>query len=230
MLRANLRYFNVDHDVGSILVTSAAPGDGKTTVAWNLATAAAELGGRVLLVEADLRHPGIAQGLGMREARGLSTVLAGEASLEGALQEVPLPDRQSGRGTRTVEVLLSGPLPPNPSDLLESDAMGELLSAAQQGYDLVVIDTPPMSVVSDAIPLIKNVGGVIVVGRAGKTTRDAAARLNEQLVNLKAPFLGIVVNGLKSDGEGYGYGYGYGTTYGEQFAEGASQQPSPVRS
>lgn len=230
MLRANLRYFNVDHDVGSILVTSAAPGDGKTTVAWNLATTAAELGGRVLLVEADLRHPGIAQGLGMRQARGLSTVLAGEASLADALQEVPLPDRQNGRAARTLEVLLSGPLPPNPSDLLESDRMRELISAWEQRYDLVVIDTPPMSVVSDAIPLIKEVGGVIVVGRAGKTTRDAAARLSEQLGNLKAPFLGIVVNGLKSDGEGYGYGYGYGATYGEQSDEQVSQRAGAIQS
>ncbi len=212
MLRANLRYFNVDHNVRSVLVTSAAPGDGKTTVAWNLAITAAEMEGRVLLVEADLRHPGIARGLGMRAARGLSTVLAGDASLEDMVQEVPLPDAHGGR-VRTVEVLLSGPLPPNPSDLLESERMRSLVSAAEQEYDLVVIDTPPMAVVSDAIPLIQEVGGVIVVGRLGKTTRHAAERLTEQLDNLQAPVLGVVVNGLKSSSDGYGYG----DTYGEQF-------------
>jgi succinoglycan biosynthesis transport protein ExoP len=214
MLRANLRYFNVDHDVRSVLVTSAAPGDGKTTVAWNLAITAAEAEGRVLLIEADLRHPGIAQGLGMRSARGLSTVLSGEASLDDVIQEAPLPEAHGGR-VRTVEVLLSGPLPPNPSDLVESERMRALIAAAERQYDLVVIDTPPMAVVSDAIPLIRDVGGVIVVGRLGKTTRHVAERLKEQLDNLRAPVLGVVVNGLKHGSDGYGYGYG--ETYGEQF-------------
>jgi succinoglycan biosynthesis transport protein ExoP len=228
MLRANLRYFNVDRNVNSVLVTSAAPGDGKTTVAWNLATAAAESGGRVLLIEADLRHPGIAEGLGMRAARGLSTTLAGDASIGAAVQEVPLPDRTLGGDVRTIEVLLSGPLPPNPSDLLESDRMRELISTAERDYDLVVVDTPPLSVVSDAIPLINEVGGVIVVGRVGNTTRDAAARLHEQLENLGSRVLGIVVNGLKSNA--VDYGYGYGATYGEQFTEDGVRGAETARS
>jgi len=142
MLRANLRYFNVDNDIRSVLVTSAAPGDGKTTVAWNLATTAAENEGRVLLIEADLRHPGIAGGLGMRGAQGLSTILAGECSLGTVVQEVPVPERQNGRAARTVDVLLSGPLPPNPSDLMESARMRELIAEAEREYDLVVVDTP----------------------------------------------------------------------------------------
>jgi succinoglycan biosynthesis transport protein ExoP len=121
MLRANLRYFNVDHQVGSVLITSAAPGDGKTTVAWNLAATAAEGGAHVLLIEADLRHPSIAEGLGHRGAAGLSTVLAAQADVDDVVQEVPLQDQQDGRGLRTLQVLLAGPLPPNPSDLLESD-------------------------------------------------------------------------------------------------------------
>ena len=228
MLRANLRYFNVDHDIRSVLITSAAPGDGKTTVAWNLATTAAENEGRVLLIEADLRHPGIAEGLGMRNVQGLSTILAGEGSLGTVVQEVPVPERQNGRGARTVEVLLSGPLPPNPSDLLESERMRELIAEAEREYDLVVIDTPPMSVVSDALPLIKEIDGVIVVGRLAKTTRDALARLKQQMDNLGAPLLGIVINSVKSDADGYGYGYG--DSYGEQFSEEASQGADAVRS
>ena len=228
MLRANLRYFNVDHNIRSVHVTSAAPGDGKTTVAWNLATTAAENEGRVLLIEADLRHPGIAEGLGMRGAQGLSTILAGEGTLGTVVQEVPVPERQNGRESRTVDVLLSGPLPPNPSDLLESARMRELLAEAEREYDFVVVDTPPMSVVSDAIPLLKEIGGVIVVSRLAKTTRDASARLKEQMDNLGAPLLGIVINSVKSDADGYGYGYG--DTYGEQFSEVASQRASAVRS
>lgn len=208
MLRANLRYFNVDHPVATVLVTSAAPGDGKTTVAWNLAATAAE-GGRALLIEADLRKPSIAEGLGLLGAPGLSTVLAGQAEVEDVVQEISLRDQQNGRGLHTLRVLLAGPLPPNPSDLLESDRMRDLIATAERNYDLIVVDTPPTSLVSDAIPLMKQIGGVIVVGRIGKTTRDAASRLRSQLQNLDAPVLGIVVNALRSDSESYGYGYTY---------------------
>ena len=122
----------------------------------------------------------------MRGALGLSTVLAGEGSLGTVVQEVPLADRQNGRGARTLEVLLSGPLPPNPSDLLESARMRELIAEAEREYDLVVVDTPPMAVVSDAIPLIKEVGGVIVVVRLAKTTRDAVGPPQEGVPCLRS--------------------------------------------
>jgi polysaccharide biosynthesis transport protein len=215
MMRANLRYFNVDQDIKSVLVTSAAPGDGKTTVAWNLASAAG-VASRVLLIEADLRHPAIALGLGLRDVAGLSTVLAGEADLEDAIQEIPVQEGQNGGGVRTLDALLAGPLPPNPSDLLESDRMRGLLALAEEQYDLVVVDTPPTSVVSDAIPLVTQVGGVIVVGRLAKTTRDAAMHLRNQLRNLDAPILGVVVNAVGSESEAYGYAYGYGANYGAE--------------
>ncbi len=213
MLRANLRYFDIDREVDSVLVTSAAPGDGKTTVAWNLASAAAGAGGKVLLIEADLRHPGLANSLGLRGSAGLSTVLAGEATLEATIQEIPVQEQANGRGLRTVDVLLAGPLPPNPSDLLESDRMRELIADGERTHDLLVIDTPPTSVVSDAIPLIKQVGGVIVVARLAKTTREAALHLHNQLKNLDARVFGIVVNAVGSDAGNYGYSYGYG--YGD---------------
>jgi capsular exopolysaccharide synthesis family protein len=217
MLRANLRYFNIDRDVQSVLVTSAAPADGKTTVAWNLATTAAGAGESVLLVEADLRHPRLASRLGLLGSPGLSTVLAGQAELDEVVQEMPVGDRAGGGGVRTLEVVLAGPLPPNPSDLLESDRMRQVLAAAERRYDLVVVDTPPTSIVSDAIPIIEQVGGVIVVGRLAKTTREGAMHLRNQLRNLDAQVLGVVVNGIGSepggyDGYGYAYGYGYGPT------------------
>jgi capsular exopolysaccharide synthesis family protein len=215
MLRANLRYFDVDRHVESVLITSAAPGDGKTMVAWNLASTAAAAGGKVLLIEADLRHPGLANSLGLRSSAGLSTVLAGAASVEDTIQEIPVQEQANGRALRTVDVLLSGPLPPNPSDLLESDHMREVIAAAERSYDLLVIDTPPTSVVSDAIPLIKQVGGVIVVARLAQTTREAATHLRDQLHNLNARVFGIVVNAVGSDSDSYGYAYGYGYGYGE---------------
>lgn len=216
MLRANLRYFNVDRDVQTVLVTSAAPGDGKSTVAWNLATAAAGAGTRALLIEADLRHPSLARGLGVDHTVGLSTVLAGERELRDVVQQVPVPTRQNGRASmRTVDVVFAGPLPPNPTDLIESDRMREVVKRAEQDYEFVVIDTPPTSVVSDAIPLVNQVGGVIVVGRLGKSTRESVLHLRNQLRNLDAPTLGVVVNAIGGDTGSYGYGYGYGYGYAE---------------
>ena len=210
-MRANLRYFNVDRDVRSVLITSAAPGDGKSTVAWHLAAAAAAARTRVLVVEGDLRHPGLGRALERGAGPGLSTVLAGASSFHEAIQRVPVSDgRTDGDSSRSVDVLFSGPIPPNPTDLIESDRMREVLQRAQMEYDFVVVDTPPTSVVSDAIPLVSQVGGVLVVGRLGKSTRDSLANLRDQLVNLDAPVLGVVVNGLGRDASGYGYGYGYG--------------------
>jgi polysaccharide biosynthesis transport protein len=210
MLNASLRYFNIDREVRTVLVTSPAPGDGKTTVAWNLASAAASPENRVLLIEADLRHPGMASFIGAAPPNGLSSVLSGQAELHEAVQQVPVPEQQNGALRRTVDVLFAGPLPPNPAELLESDRMRDLLETAQRTYDLVIVDTPPTSVVSDAIPLLNQVGGVIVVGRLGKSTRDSVARLNEQLQNLRAPTLGVVVNSIHQEHDAYGYGYGYG--------------------
>lgn len=223
MLRANLRYFNIDRGGESVLITSAAPGDGKSTVAWNLATAAAGAGARVLLIEADLRHPALATNLGLYGTPGLSTVLSGEADMADVVQQIPIQPSANGRGVRTVDVLLAGPLPPNPADLLESDRMREVIQAGESSYDLLVIDTPPASVVSDAIPLVNQVGGVIVVSRLGETTREAATHLRNQLHNLDAPVLGVVVNAIGSDSEAYGYGYGYAAGYGDQKAG-----PEPV--
>jgi polysaccharide biosynthesis transport protein len=194
-----------------VLVTSAAPGDGKSTVASNLAAAAATTGNRVLLIEVDLRHPSLARALRIRNSPGLTHVLARDARIEDVIQRVAvLPKELDPRSTKTMDVVVSGPLPPNPTDLVESDRMREIIEAAEREYDLVVIDTPPTAVVPDAIPLVQHVKGVIVVGRLGKSTRDSVMHLKRQLDNLDAPVLGVVVNSLSTRTGGYGYGYGYG--------------------
>src|SRR5207244_10483932 len=211
---------------------SPAPGDGKTTVSWNLAAAAASVGSRVLVIEADLRHPTIASRYGVATQAGLAHVLAGLTRLEDAVKTVtvgerrhaergrrharsPESTRSNGLRQQTMDVLTAGALPPNPSDLIESERMRQMIRQAETHYDFVVIDTPPTSIVSDAIPLVRAVSGVIVVTRLGKTTRDLAAHLHQQLVNLDAPVLGVVVNAAGGVG-GYGYGYGYGyAAYGE---------------
>jgi succinoglycan biosynthesis transport protein ExoP len=216
MLRANLRYFNVDREVRSVLVTSAAPGEGKSTVAKHLASAAASTGERVLLLEADLRRPTLKTRMQLTGDFGLSQVLAGACSLRSAIEQVEVAG--SGGERRHLSVLASGPIPPNPTDLIESDRMRQVLKAVSEKYDLVVIDTPPTSVVSDAIPLVKNVDGVLVVSRLGKTTRDASVHLRDQLNNLGAYVLGVVVNSVtRQSMTGYAYGYGYGYGYAAEY-------------
>jgi polysaccharide biosynthesis transport protein len=215
LLRANLRYFNVNREIRSVLLTSAAAGEGKTTVSWNLAAVAAESGSKVLLIETDLRRPTMAKRFSeLTPFPGLTNLLATGGALDDVVQTVSVEETVGASAVgRTVDVIVAGPLPPNPTDLIASDRMEALIRSAEERYDLVVVDTPPTSVVSDAIPLIKEVSGVIVVSRVGVSMRDAVSRLNRQLRNLNAPLLGVVVNGLKDPSATYGYGYGYSPEY-----------------
>jgi capsular exopolysaccharide synthesis family protein len=215
MIRANLRYFNVGHPTKSVLVTSASPGDGKTTIAWNLAAAAVTAGDRVLVIEADLRHPSRIDAPGQEPSPGLGTYLAGNAAIGDLIVQLPVPStRGDSEPSRHMDVVPAGAVPPNPIDLLESDRMRTLISDSEKRYDLVVVDTAPTAVVSDAIPLMKWVSGVIVVTRLGKSTRASIQQLRRQLENLEAPTLGIVVNSVEAPTYSYGYGYGYGHTPG----------------
>ncbi|MCA1572807.1 MAG: CpsD/CapB family tyrosine-protein kinase [Chloroflexi bacterium] len=211
MIRANLRYFNVGRPVKSILITSAAPGEGKSTLAWNLAAAAAAAGDLVLLIEADLRHPSKLTGNEINPDLGLGALLAGNAELSTVLKRLPVAAARGADGPpRHMDVVPAGAVPPNPGDLLEASSMARLIAIAEERYDLVVIDASPTAVVSDAIPLVKKVSGVLVVARLGRSTRTAVQQLRRQLENLDAPVLGVVVNSMTSPVAQYGYGYGYG--------------------
>jgi len=214
LIRAHLRYFNVDRELNTLLVVSAAPADGKTTVSYRLASAAARMGSAVLLVEADLRHPTLARRLDLQSGPGLSDVLIDAASLRSATQTIGLGSSTLHRhATRGLDVLVAGAtLPPNPGELIESHAMEALLERARSTYDLVVIDTPPLAAVSDAFPLLRKVDGVIIVGRVGRNRRDVAERLHQTLTGAGAPLLGVIANGFKPGrlgSRGYGYGYAY---------------------
>ncbi|MGN6372949.1 MAG: polysaccharide biosynthesis tyrosine autokinase [Solirubrobacteraceae bacterium] len=212
MLRAHLRYFNIDRDLRTLLIVSAAPGDGKTTVARNLAEAAATMGSRVLLVETDLRRPTLAGRLAITPNAGLAGVLIGAIELDDAIQRLDLtPPGNGSSSSRSLDVLIAGTIaPPNPAELLESQAMRNLLAQVRERYDLVVLDTPPLTVVSDAFPLLSQVDGTVIVGRVGRNRRDIADRLHEILQGADAPLLGVVANGFKPGKLApYGYTYGY---------------------
>jgi capsular exopolysaccharide synthesis family protein len=199
-LRAKLRHMDSGRPLRSILVTSAARGDGKSTVSLGLAAAAAAAGDRVLLIEADWRTPALSPAL---SDMGLSSVLAGGRALDDVVIEVLLgsysgatdvSSRPAGRLWR-LNVLPSGPAPENPDELIESASMAELLAEAEARYDLVVVDTPPVSVVADAFALMGLVSGVIIVTRLRHSTHEALGVLNTQLSGVGARVLGVVVNG-----------------------------------
>ncbi len=207
LLRARLRYFNVDREIRSLLMTSAFSGEGKTTVALNLALTEALAGQqRAVLVEADLRRPTLARRLPISSGPGLAEVLSRNATLEAALHTVMVPgtDEENSNGSATsLSVIPAGAIPPNPAELLESRAMIDLLSTLSERFDLVIIDTPPTMIVSDAIPLMRLVSGVLIVSHVDQTTRDAARHLREQLAKLRAPALGVVANAVPAVGRGY---------------------------
>jgi capsular exopolysaccharide synthesis family protein len=231
LIRAHLRYFNVDRELRTLMVASAAPGDGKTTVARHLAAAAARVGSRVLLLEADLRRPTIAQQLDVQSGPGVSDVLIGAVTLREATQTIDLdsPSGDGGHG-RMLDVLVAGvALPPNPGELIESHAMEALLEQAKSEYDLVVIDTPPLTAVSDAFPLLSKVDGVIIVGRVGKNRRDVAQRLHETLTGAGAPLLGVVANGFNARRNApysYDYNYSYAAEQSPPSAPAAGSSPN----
>jgi capsular exopolysaccharide synthesis family protein len=197
---AHVRFFNLDRDLRSVVIASPAPGDGKTTVARHLAEAAARLGSRVLLIEADLRQPTLAQQLNIQSGDGLVGVLIGGASMHQATQSIAVElSADEGAKGGALDVLVAGDvLPPNPGGLIGSDAMGNVLNEARAAYDFVVIDTPPLTAVSDAFPLLRKTDGVVIVGWVGRSRRDAAEQLHQVLAGSGAPLLGVVANGSKS--------------------------------
>jgi capsular exopolysaccharide synthesis family protein len=218
-LRASLRYFNVDGDLRSLLVVSPDAQDGKSTVAACLAATLAQRGDHVALVETDLHKPAdhkgrgggttaaVAVGAGGQQHRtGLSTVLAG-----GDLSEALIPSPTYGNDgmIRPLSVLPSGPVPPNPSELLESQRMREVMKALSERFDLVLYDSPATAAVSDALPLVPETTGVIVVSRLHHTSRDRVRDLLKQLSLLHAHVLGVVAN-CSDVPKRRGYDYYYG--------------------
>jgi succinoglycan biosynthesis transport protein ExoP len=206
-LRTNLQFVDVDNPPRVVVVTSALPGEGKTTTAANLAVAIGSAGRRVLLVEADLRRPALADAFGLERAAGLTSVLTGRAELDAVLQPW---------GDGIVDVLASGPLPPNPSELLASQNARELLAHLRLRYDLVLIDTPPLLPVTDAAAIAPATDGALLVCRYGRTREHQLAAAAAALTSVSVPVLGSVLTGAPARGRTYGK---YSTYYRAEAAE-----------
>lgn len=199
-VRTNLQFADVDHPLQMFVVTSSVAAEGKSSTATNLALVFADAGRNVLLVEADLRRPKVSDYLGLERAVGLTNVLAGQVELDHAFQVWT---------AGNLTVLPSGSTPPNPSELLGSHNMIELLAALRQRFDIVIIDTPPLLPVTDAAVLAARTDGAVVVVGYGKVTRKQTASAIESLRSVDARVLGVVLNRAPMRGADAVPAYGY---------------------
>ncbi|MDL9948869.1 polysaccharide biosynthesis tyrosine autokinase [Gordonia sp. ABSL11-1] len=198
-LRTNLSFASIDRPAKRILVTSPSQGEGKTTTSLNLAASIAESGKRVVLVDADLRKPTVASALGVNPAIGLTNLLADGGDFHEYVQ---------GTGVTGLDVLASGPLPPNPSELLGSQRASSAFDQLATAYEYVIVDSPPVLPVTDAVVLVQWMDGVILVVRAGSTRRHELSGAVNHLMSSSCTLLGSVVNGVRFRSGSYGYGYG----------------------
>jgi succinoglycan biosynthesis transport protein ExoP len=202
-IRTNLQFLDVDRPPRVFVVSSSVPGEGKSTLAVNVATVLAQAGSRVVLVEADLRRPRVTRYMGLISGAGLTNVLAGTA----ALHEVVQP-----WGDGKLTVLAAGPMPPNPSEMLGSAQMRSLLAELRTVNDYVIIDSPPLLPVTDAAVLSVLSDGCVLATRFGKTRREELAEAAASLARIDARLLGVVLNRVPQAAgatRGYGYNYSY---------------------
>jgi len=207
-LRNSLDFVNFQHDIKVLLVGSSAPAEGKSTVAANLAAGLAQSGKKVVLLNCDFRRPTTDQFFELTGTVGLSDVLSNRNTLKSALERP---------GDDELLVLSSGKMPPNPSELLGSSKMSQLISELKEWADWIIVDSPPLLAVADAAAVARWADGVLIVTRAGVSTREAARRGREALGLVGARIVGVVIWGLQLDGSTPGYGY-YGGHYGGYYA------------
>jgi len=219
-IRTNLQFVDIEHALCSVVITSSVPGEGKSTTTCNLSLSLAQAGVRIILVEGDLRRPRVAEYMGLEGAVGLTSVLLGRVPLEDALQPW---------GDGTLQVLPSGPLPPNPSELLGSAGMEELLRRLEGLADIILVDAPPLLPVTDAAVLGAMTSGVLMLVRSNRTNREQVKRAASTANAVGATVLGVILNAVPTSGPdayAYGYGYGYGGYGGYHDGKGTTGQLS----
>jgi succinoglycan biosynthesis transport protein ExoP len=219
-LRTALLLSQADHPPQVILVTSALPREGKTTAAANLAVTLAQLGDRTLLIDADLRKPGVGRllNLGSGKYAGLSSYLAGVSSLDlVTIQHPAIPN---------LSAIPTGPLPPNPADLLSSHKLTDAIAELRTKFKFIVIDSPPIMAATDAVILSVKADGVLLVVRSGETPKEAFTRTRDLLLSVKCHILGVVLNAVDSTAPDYYYSYRY-YPYSQGYGAQELSEPSP---
>lgn len=210
-LRTSLLLSRADQPPQVILVTSALPREGKTTASVNLAVTLAQLGDRTLLVDGDLRRPGIAKLLEMNGTlrAGISSYLAGACDLEDCTYPYP--------GVPGLSAIPSGPVPPNPADLLSSQRLVDAIETLRHQYKFIVIDSAPIMLATDAVILSTWSDGVLLVARSGETPKGAFTRAQELLAGVKCRVLGVILNAVNTSAPDYYYSYRYYSCYGDYY-------------
>lgn len=199
-IRTNIQFSMVDKDLKTFSVTSAGPASGKSTIAANLAVTFASEGKKTLLIDTDLRKPTIHKILEIRNTFGLTSVLTKEdMSVEDGIQQTK---------SNNLFVMTSGPLPPNPAELLSTNSMKELQRELEQQFDLVIFDTPPLLAVTDAQIMAASTDGIIFVTPKGEVNKDEVIRASELLKNVDANVLGFIFNKVEKSNDSYYYYYG----------------------
>ncbi|MGF2618149.1 CpsD/CapB family tyrosine-protein kinase [Rossellomorea vietnamensis] len=198
-IRTNINFSAVDREIKTLMVTSAGPGEGKSTTAANLAVVFAQQGKKVLLVDGDMRKPTAHYTFGLNNTFGLTTVLTKQKSLQETRVESDV---------ENLYLLTCGPVPPNPAELLSSNAMKEFLAEAGSQFDLVIFDTPPVLTVTDGQVLANLCDSTILVVSSGTTDREGAVKAKELLDSAKAKIVGVVLNNRKLEATNYYYYYG----------------------
>ncbi|WP_413378000.1 CpsD/CapB family tyrosine-protein kinase [Alkalihalobacillus sp. 1P02AB] len=198
-IRTNIEFSSIDKELKTILVTSAGPGEGKSTTAANLAIVHAQNGHKVLIVDADLRKPTVHHTFGVLNTRGLTSLLTKKSEFAACIQESEI---------EGLSILPSGPIPPNPAELLNSKMMDLLLGSLKEKFDTIILDTPPVMAVTDAQVLSNKADGTILVVSNGKTDRAQAVKTKELLSQSKSKLLGVVFNNKELKQGNYYYYYG----------------------
>jgi len=196
-LRTNIQFSSLDKPLHTLLATSSAPDEGKSTTVANLAVTLAQAEQRVILVDCDLRRPSLHTLFGVPNEAGLTSAILAQDDIPLPLQATVVPD---------LKLLTSGPLPPRPSDILGSRRMEIVITRLREQADIVLFDTPPVIAVSDAVVLATRVDGVLLVFQAGKTSRERARRARDMLVRVKANIIGVILNNAQLEREYTYYG------------------------
>lgn len=187
-LRTNLQFYSIDSKLQTIMVSSAEPDEGKSTVASNLASVMAQSGKKTLLIDCDFRKPSIHRIFGISNFGGLSNALVEEINIYKAIQQSKL---------ENLYILTSGVKPPNPSELLSSDKLNHFISSLRESFDYIILDTPPVAVVTDAQIISRFADGCVLVICSGKTSREEAVKAKELLLKVNAKIIGVVLNKVK---------------------------------
>lgn len=220
-IRANLMFSVMKKGCKTFVITSSVPNEGKTTTAVHLSIAFAQADQKVLLIDGDLRKPKIHQYFSLPSAPGLTNYLGSKVSGSGS-EKITLPNVIHSTEFKNLYVLNAGSVPPNPAELLSSEPMEDFLKEVSASFDYIIIDTPPINVVSDAMSLIRESDGVVLVVRQNQTTHPEIQKTLSSLEFIDAKILGFVISNSESSARG-GYGYGGSYRYGKHYGYGYGQ-------